>query len=424
MKREVRAGIAGLLFGSMLAGCGVAPELESPQGNEELEASTSAEAELDAHRDDSTPAAVARYGPAVAYGDGKYFAVWTDVRTGGIWGTRVKPDGTVLDKGGIRINISDETGSQPGIAFNGTHFFVVWGGRDGVDGVRVKPDGTVVGPVFRVIQTDEFQGPTRVACSPKICLVTYTVTGDTETVIFVTRVTKAGVVLPSSDRSISAGLNYAADASAAWNNSKKEFLVVWSDQHGEGPENADIYGNRVKEDGTVLDDDGFPISTAEGAQTTPDVEWTGKNYQVVWSDTRNGNPDIYGARVNGQGKVKDPDGIPITIAAAAQTAPRIAHHNNKSLVVWDDTRNGPHSIWGSRWDEDGDVWDGSGFPISSEGLAQQYLPDVAYGSDKFLTVYAAQNVYEPFAPHYIVGTRVTHQAQVKDVPAIPLTRKY
>ena len=281
-----------------------------------------------------------------------------------------------------------------------------------------------MGPVFRVIQTDEFQGPTRVACSPKICLVTYTVTGDDGAVIYATRVTKDGVVLRSSDRSISAGLNYDADASAAWNNSKKEFLVVWSAGYDENSESADIYGNRVKEDGTVLDDDGFPISTAKGAQTTPDVEWTGKNYQVVWSDTRNGNPDIYGARVNGQGKVKDPYGIPITLAAAAQTAPRIAHHNNKSLVVWDDTRKGPHSIWGSRWDEDGDVWDGSGFPISSRGLAQQYLPDVAYGSDTFFTVYAAQNVYEPFEPHFIVGTRVTHQAQVKDVPAIPLTRKY
>ncbi len=424
MKRGVRAGIAGLLFGSMLAGCGVAPELESPQGHEALEASTSTEAGLDAARDDSQPAALARFGPAVAYGDGKYFAVWTDVRTGGIWGTRVKPDGTVLDKGGIRINTSDLSGSRPGIAFNGTHFFVVWGNIDGIDGVRVKPDGTVVGPVFRVIQTDEFQGPTRVACSPKICLVTYTVTGDDGSVIYVTRVTKDGVVLPSNDRSVGGGSNYSADASVAWNNSRKEFLVVWSTGDDQDSESADIYGNRVKEDGTILDDDGFPISTAVGAQTTPDVEWTGKNYQVVWSDTRNGNPDIYGARVNGQGKVKDAYGIPITRAAAAQTAPRIAHHNNKSLVVWDDTRNGPHSIWGSRWDEDGDVWDGSGFPISSGGLAQHYLPDVAYGSDRFFTVYAAQNVYEPYEPHFIVGTRVTHQAQVKDVPAIPLTRTY
>ncbi|SDF38693.1 hypothetical protein SAMN04488504_1461 [Myxococcus virescens] len=235
--------------------------------------------------------------------------------------------------------------------------------------------------------------------------------------------TKDGVVLDTDDRTLSAFPNFAYDASSTWNNKTKEFLVVWSDEHGEGPENADIYGNRVKEDGTILDGNGFPISQAEGAQSSPDVEWTHKNYQVVWSDDRIGNPDIYGTRVSKTGMVKDPEGIPISTAAGAQTVPRIAHHNNKSLVVWDDTRYGPHSVWGARWDEDGDVWDPSGFPISSEGLAQQYLPDVAYGADKFFTVYAAQAVYDPSEPHFILGTRVTHQAEVKDVPALPLTRQ-
>ncbi|NVJ06102.1 hypothetical protein HUW63_12770 [Myxococcus sp. AM001] len=423
MRREVKAGIAGLLFGAVVAGCGVAPEQEAQVGVEDMtaEASASTEAGLDAPRGYPTPVAVARYGPAVAYGGGKYFAVWTDVRTGGIYGTRVKPDGTVLDEEGIRINIGDETGVRPAIAFNGKYFFVVWESRDGVDGVRVKPDGTVVGPVFRAIQTGESFGPVRVACSPKICLVTYTIFGDFP-VIYFTRVTKDGVVLATADRTLSASPNSAYDASSTWNNSKKTFLVVWSDEHGEGPEDADIYGNRVKEDGTILDGNGFPISTAEGAQSTPDVEWTGKSYQVVWSDDRNGTPDIYGARVNSKGTVKDPAGIPISTAAGAKTVPRIAHHNDKSLVVWDDTRDGPHSVWGARWDEEGDVWDGSGFPISYDELPEQYLPDVAYGADRFFTAYAAQFIYDPAEPHYILGTRVTHQAQVKDVPPLTLTR--
>ncbi|ABF86269.1 putative lipoprotein [Myxococcus xanthus DK 1622] len=425
MKWEVKAGIAGLLFGSMLVGCGVAPEQGELGGLEDVTAESSASAEtgLDAHRGYSTPVAVARYGHAVAYGDGKYFAVWADVRTGGIYGTRVKPDGTVLDPRGIRINFGEEIGRRPAIAFNGTHFFVVWDTINGVDGVRVKPDGTVVGPMFLAVQSDEVFDPARVACSPKICLVTYTVAGDDSSTIYFTRVSKDGVILSTDDHTLNASNTFADDASSTWNNSKKEFLVVWSVEQGGGPENADIYGNRVKEDGTILDGDGFPISTEEGAQTTPDVVWTGKSYQVVWTDDRNGNPDIYGARVSKTGTVKDPDGIPISTAAGAQTAPRIAHHNSKSLVVWDDTRYGPHSIWGARWGEDGDVWDGSGFPISSAGLAQQYLPDVAFGADKFFTIYAAQETYSPGDPHYIVGTRVTHQAQVKDVPAVPLTRR-
>ncbi|WP_043713138.1 hypothetical protein [Corallococcus macrosporus] len=426
MKREVKAGITGLVFGSMLVGCGVAPEQDGQGGVEDATTEAQAQASTERVLEESggyvEPDPLARYWPAVAYGGGKFLAVWTDVRTGGIYGTRVKPDGTVLDGEGIRVNIGDEEGVRPGIGFNGKYFFVVWESRDGVDGVRVKPDGTVVGPVFRAIQTGESFGPVRVACSPKICLVTYTISGDFSTIYF-TRVTKDGVVLRTADRTLSASNTFAYDASPTWNNKTKEFLVVWSDEHGEGPENADIYGNRVKEDGTILDGNGFPISDAEGTQSTPDVEWTGKSYQVVWTDDRNGNPDIYGARVSKTGTVKDPEGIPISTAAGAQADPRIAHHNDKSLVVWDDQRDGPHSIWGARWGEDGDVWDPAGFPISTGDQPQEYVPDVAYGSNKFFTVYAGQETFEPFEPHFILGTRVTHQAELKDVPAIPLTRE-
>ncbi|WP_426753481.1 hypothetical protein [Myxococcus sp. Y35] len=443
MKRGVRAGIAGLAFGSMLVGCGVAPE-QAWQGDvedattegavetaETAATETTAEAEalmsvengLKENGGYVEPAALARFWPAVAYGDGKYFAVWTDVRTGGIYGTRVKPDGTVLDPKGIRINIGDVEGRRPGIAFNGKYFFVVWESIDGIDGVRVKPDGTVVGPVFHAITSGESVGPARVACSPKICLVTFTISADFSNIFF-SRVTKDGVVLDTGDESLSASNTFANDASSTWNNKTKEFLVVWSDEHGEGPENADIYGNRVKEDGTILDGNGFPISEAAGAQTTPDVEWTHKNYQVVWTDDRNGNPDIFGARVSKTGTVKDPDGIPISVAAGAQAEPRLAHHNDKSLVVWDDRRDGPHAVWGARWGEDGEVWDPSGFPISTGDQPQEYLPDVAYGGGKFFVVYSGQETFDPLEPHFILGTRVTHQAELKDVPALPLTRKH
>ncbi|WP_338864743.1 hypothetical protein [Myxococcus stipitatus] len=370
------------------------------------------------------PAPLALSGPAVAYGGGKFLAVWSDERTGGIFGTRIRQDGTVLDPN-IRINIGDGArgNSRPAIAFNGTSFFVVWNSLDGVDGVRVKPDGTVVGPVFHVIRTDESFSPVGVACSPDICLVTFTIAGDAETVIFFGRVTKNGVVITDSDRTLSPFPNFARDAAVTWNNQRKEFLVVWSDERGAGAGHEDIYGNRVKEDGTILDDDGFPISTAPGAQRTPDVTWTGRRYHVVWSDNRDGDPDIFGARVYGNGAVEDPDGIPISTASGDQTEPRIAHHNAKSLVVWDDTRTGAHRIFGARFGEDGRVWDPTGFAISQGDEPQEFLPDVAYGGGQFFTAYAGADAFEPFEPRFILGTRVNHQAEVTDIPALLLTRE-
>lgn len=429
MRRERKPGFGGLwggvLLGSMLVGCGAVPEdpgREAPGTVQEARSADAATQALRRDADDFVPAPLAHYGPAVAYGGGKYFAVWRDDREGGVYGTRVRQDGTVADPAGIRVNIGDEDGGRPSIAYNGTHFFVVWESSVGVDGVRVTPDGTVVGPVFRVIQTDESFGLPSIACSPEVCLVAFTISGDDETVIFFTRVTKDGIVLDEVDRTLSPFPNFAHSPSVAWNNSKKQFLVVWADERGMGDGQEDIYGNRVTEGGTILDGDGFPISEAPGAQLSPDVTWSGRRFHVVWSDDRNGAPDIYGARVRPGGSVEDPDGIPISTAPGAQTVPRVAHHNSKSLVVWDDTRGGSHRIWGARLGEDGAVWDPAGFAISSGDQPEEFLPDVAYGADRFFSAYAAGDTFGLFnPPRYILGTRVNHQAEVKDSPAVPLT---
>jgi hypothetical protein len=404
----------------MLVGCGP----ESVEVGEEVVGGGDEAQELALRSKDARPASLALHGPAVAYGGGKYFAVWNDVRTGGVYGTRVRQNGTVLEPEGLRINIGDESGGRPDIAYNGTHFFVVWETRDGIDGVRVSPDGTVVGPVFRVLQSDESLGQVRIACSEWVCLVVTTVSGDDETAIYFTRVTSDGVVLDDPDQFLSPGYNYARSPSVAWNNSRKQFLVVWSDERGGGQGQEDIYGNRVTEIGTILDGDGFPISEAPGAQETPDVAWSGRRYHVVWSDRRDrDDADIYGARVRPNGTVEDADGIAISTARGDQTVPRVAHHNSKSLVVWDDTRSGWHAIWGARLGEDGDVWDPRGFPISRWDAPAEFLPDVAYGADRFFTVYAAGEEPSATTPHAILGTRVNHQAQVKDTPALPLTQE-
>ncbi|WP_044185974.1 hypothetical protein [Hyalangium minutum] len=424
-------GVCGVvLLGVVVAGCAPVQEEEEDSseavdvGQAEAVPDVSAAVHALREGDDFKPAALARFGPDVAFGGGKFFVVWNDIREGGVFGTRVKPDGTILDPEGIRINISDasddEAIREPAIAYNGTHFFVVWESFDGVRAVRVKPDGNVVGPVFDVINSDETFGPVDVACSKDICVVTFTVEGDNETDIFFTRVTKDGEVLDDPDRFLSPGDNFAVDAAVAWSSSKEVFLVVWSDSRG-GEGEEDIFGNRVTEDGEILDGDGFPISEADGAQRAPDVAWSGKRFHVVWSDTRKGDADIFGARVRGDGKVDDKNGIPISKASGDQITPRVAHDDSNSLVVWSDTRNDKSRIRGARLEEDGEVKDNGGFAISDGDKPQEFLPAVAAGADRFFTAFAGEKEVDFFKPHFILGTRVTHQGQVKDSPALKLT---
>jgi len=62
-------------------------------------------------------------------------------------------------------------------------------------------------------------------------------------------------------------------------------------------------------------------------------------FLVVWTDSRNGSEDIYGARVTSDGTVKDPEGLPICVAPGAQTTPAVASNGSDYWVVWADGRN-------------------------------------------------------------------------------------
>ncbi|HYR26943.1 MAG TPA: hypothetical protein VEU30_00670 [Thermoanaerobaculia bacterium] len=62
--------------------------------------------------------------PDVEWGGSRYLVAW---RSGGIRGRFVAPDGTMSEPFGIAYGVGDD---DPRIAFNGTHFLVVWTTRD------------------------------------------------------------------------------------------------------------------------------------------------------------------------------------------------------------------------------------------------------------------------------------------------------
>jgi hypothetical protein len=408
-KRNTRAGLRwALLLGALLAACGPVPDTEAPEDEAAQEEDVTAQHKVPTPLPPPRPLAIS--GPAVAYGGGKFLVVWWDVREGGVYGTRQKPDGTLVDPEGFRINIGTGPGGPPSIAYDGKQFIVVWDTADGIDGVRVKPDGTVVGPVFTVISSGEVFGPVDIACSSKLCLVTFTVDNDEGSNINARRVTTDGVVLPELVRGLSTGARLAGESTVAWNG--KHFLIAWTDSRG-GDTTPDIFGARVKPDGTVVDPGGFPIAAAPGEQRTPDVVWTGRRFLVVWSDGRGGDRDIFGARVNSSGHVDDPAGIPIGTGADDQLFPAVAHHNSKSLVVWQqETSGGSSSIRGARVHEDGTVMDPSGFSVSDSDLERETLPDVALGGGLFLTAFSATSSEDPSAPDFILGSRVNHERRL------------
>jgi len=158
-----------------------------------------------------------------------------------------------------------------------------------------------------------------------------------------------------------------------------QFLVVWTDNRASGGSAAsEIYGVRVKTDGTVLDNSGIPISRGTGARTQPAVASDGTNWMVVWRDTRTSNDGhIYGAGVDANGTVLHPNGIPIATTNLQKTYPAIAFDGTNYLVVYRQT-----SAYGVMLAPSGVVLSPAPFTILPESFS--YPPGVAFNGTHYL----------------------------------------
>lgn len=197
------------------------------------------------------------------------------------------------------------------------------------------------------------------------------------------------------------------------------FLLVWRDPRNSATNGNDIYGARVTLDGTVLDPNGIPISTFAnydpnpGNQYIPSVAFDGTNYMVVWVENRAPAPDvkyeIYGARVDSNGTVLDPDGFQITVQGDPIRMPSIAFDGTNYLIVW---RTAANSIYGIRVSKTGVRQDGpQGFLIYG---CCGYYPYVAFDGTNYMVVWHANGATD----WDVVGARVSKDGVVLDPTGI------
>lgn len=123
-------------------------------------------------------------------------------------------------------------------------------------------------------------------------------------------------------------------------------LIVWS---GAGVQNRDIFGRRMRQDGTLLGGGPLTIAGAPLAQLTPTVAWDGSRYVVTWLDHRNeaypDHPrgDVFGARVSSTGTVLDPAGFTVADSPLPEETPTVAASNGLWVFGYSALSNRPHS---------------------------------------------------------------------------------
>ncbi|HSA32286.1 MAG TPA: DUF4215 domain-containing protein [bacterium] len=356
--------------------------------------------------------------PDVAFNGTNYLVVWHDVRTGSwdIYGGRVATNGTVLDGTGVAISAAGNNQNYPVVASDGTNYFVVWldyrsGGSD-IYGARVDTYGNTTDPLGILVSnaTNSQELPSIVFDGTNYFAVWHDNRNGGNWDIYGARIAANGTVTDTTGILISSGMNNQYSPAVAYDGTN--YLVVWQDYRS--TIYYDIFGTRVAPDGTVLDTTGIAVSIASNNQQYPAVAFDGTNYLVVWHDYRSGNWDIYGTRVSTAGTVQDPSGIAISTSTNTQYYPAVAFDGTNYAVVWQDARNGNWDIYGARVNTDGTILDASGLILSNATNQQEY-PEIAFDGTNYLVVWQD---YRSGATYDIYGSRVNKTLGVLDNIAI------
>lgn len=151
-----------------------------------------------------------------------------------------------------------------------------------------------------------------------------------------------------------------------------EFLIVWGDRRN--LTDWDIYGARVRQNGTSPNTYGIKIHTAAGDQLAPSVAFDGTNYTVVWQDGAGPERDIRGVRVDTSGALVG-SAFDVSTAAGDQVEPDATANGSTIIVGWEDRRTATPTATVARVSA-GTVLDASGVAVST---VQSKAVDVACG---------------------------------------------
>ena len=94
------------------------------------------------------------------------------------------------------------------------------------------------------------------------------------------------------------------------------------------------------------------VTTGPAQVSVPSLAWTGSVYALAWVDGRNGNPEIYFARLDPSGAKIGAD-VRVTQVNSNKNGVRVAWNGAEYALVWSDERDGNPEIYFARLDSSG-----------------------------------------------------------------------
>jgi len=155
-----------------------------------------------------------------------------------------------------------------------------------------------------------------------------------------------------ADSDLSPAAVTAGGPRIAWTGSL--YGVTWQDKR-DG--NNEIYFARFDAAFNRIGDE-TRVTNAAGGSSSPSLAWTGSGFGIAWYDDRDGNSEIYFARLDASGAKIGGD-VRVTNAAGTSRLPRIAWSGLDYGLLWSDQRDGTWESWYARVDATGTVVAGS-----------------------------------------------------------------
>jgi len=325
--------------------------------------------------------------PRLAWNGAEYGVVWVDARSGidnEVYFNRLDAAGTRLGAD-VRLTEPGFGGTSPDIAWNGSEYGVVWSDVD-LYFARVDRTGLLIGDAIRVTAPPGGGGRPSIVWTGADYGIVYTRSdsyGAFREIRFA-RVDGSGHVLAVDMLVTSTPVENDGygpfPASLVWTGS--EYGLVWRDLRISG--NPELFFARLTATGAKIGDD-VRITNDPANLRRPSLAWTGLEYAVAWPDARDGNFEIYLARLDATGAKAGPD-IRLTEDPGFSDHPALAWTGAEFGTAWRDSRTDDNEIFFARMtcncvDQDGDGFSSCDECDDSRADVHPGAPEICDGRD-------------------------------------------
>jgi hypothetical protein len=317
--------------------------------------------------------------PSLVWTGSEYGVAWEDTREGyqELYFTRIGPVGIKIGDD-MKIGTNDEYSSlQPTLVWRGTEYGVSFEDyRDGwpqqVYFTRVSKLGSTMMSDKRASGEDSIyaHSPSLAAAGMEYGVVWEDVFEGTSEIYFA-RMSSTGQKIGSEKRLT---VNYNTDSkspSIAWN--QAGYGVAWHDDREGTPE---IFFTIIDSSGSKIIDDVMISEDDDNYSINPCLVWTGSEYGVAWEDSRELNKQIYFARIDSSGSKTRSTDTKISVSYEYSDQPSLVWNGSEYAVAWSDFKDGNREIFLARITSNG-IKLGNDKRVTEDDNYSSYTPSLA-----------------------------------------------